>query len=222
MAGVDIVTGGAAGAAAAGAATEGATTATATAGTTTATTTAGATTMVRVRMKVNAQNVEVDVPGGERLLDTIRDRLRLTGTKEGCGVGECGACTVIMDGQAVNSCLALTAQCNGAEIITVEGLAKDGEMHPLQRAFIEHGAVQCGFCTPGMLMSAKALLEANPHPGRDEIRQAIAGNLCRCTGYEQIVQAIESVAGHAGQWENQGLSKDHGEGGCDAHEGQGS
>ncbi len=179
----------------------------------------GATTTVKVSMNVNGQAMAVDVPGGERLLDTIRERLCLTGTKEGCGVGECGACTVIVNGRGVNSCLVLTAQCDGAEIITVEGLAKDGEMHPLQRAFIEHGAVQCGFCTPGMLMSAKALLEANPHPGRDEIRQAIAGNLCRCTGYEQIVQAIESVARQAGQPEDQGLLKDHGEGGCDAHDG---
>ena len=179
----------------------------------------GATTTVKVSMNVNGQAMAVDVPGGERLLDTIRERLCLTGTKEGCGVGECGACTVIVNGRGVNSCLVLTAQCDGAEITTVEGLAEDGEMHPLQRAFIEHGAVQCGFCTPGMLMSAKALLEANPHPGRDEIRQAIAGNLCRCTGYEQIVQAIESVARQAGQPEDQGLLKDHGEGGCDAHDG---
>ena len=150
-------------------------------------------TTVEVCMKVNGQARAVTVPGGERLLDTIRERLRLTGTKEGCGVGECGACTVILNGRAVNSCLVLTAQCDGAEIVTVEGLAEDGEMHALQRAFIEHGAVQCGFCTPGMLMSAKALLDADPHPDRDGIRQAIAGNLCRCTGYEQIVQAIETV-----------------------------
>ena len=169
----------------------------------------GATTTVGVCMKVNGHAVTMSVPGGERLLDTIRERLRLTGTKEGCGVGECGACTVILNGRAVNSCLVLTAQCDGAEIVTVEGLAEDGEMHALQRAFIEHGAVQCGFCTPGMLMSAKALLDADPDADRHKIRQAIAGNLCRCTGYEQIVQAIESVARQAG-------CKDHGEGGCEA------
>ena len=169
----------------------------------------GATAMVEVCMKVNGHAVTMSVPGAERLLDTIRERLRLTGTKEGCGVGECGACTVILNGRAVNSCLVLTAQCDGAEIVTVEGLAEDGKMHALQRAFIEHGAVQCGFCTPGMLMSAKALLDADPHPDRHKIRQAIAGNLCRCTGYEQIVQAIESVARQAG-------CKDHGEGGCEA------
>jgi carbon-monoxide dehydrogenase small subunit len=179
----------------------------------------GAAVTVEVRMKVNGHTVTVDAPGGERLLDTIRERLRLTGTKEGCGVGECGACTVILNGQAVNSCLVLTAQCDGAEVVTVEGLAEDGEMHALQRAFIEHGAVQCGFCTPGMLMSAKALLDANPHPDREEIRQAIAGNLCRCTGYEQIVQAIESVARQAYPSEDRGLRKDHGEGGCEADDG---
>jgi len=182
----------------------------------------GATAMVEVCMKVNGHAVTMSVPGAERLLDTIRERLRLTGTKEGCGVGECGACTVILNGRAVNSCLVLTAQCDGAEIVTVEGLAEDGEMHALQRAFIEHGAVQCGFCTPGMLMSAKALLDADPHPDRDEIRQAIAGNLCRCTGYEQIVQAIESVARQAGPSEDRGLRKDHVEGGCESDGGQGS
>jgi carbon-monoxide dehydrogenase small subunit len=175
----------------------------------------GAGAVVEVRVKVNGQVLTVTVPGGERLLDTIRERLHLTGTKEGCGVGECGACTVILNGRAVDSCLVLTAQCDGAEIVTVEGLAEDGEMHALQRAFIEHGAVQCGFCTPGMLMSAKALLDADPHPDRHKIRQAIAGNLCRCTGYEQIVQAIESVARQAG-------CEDHGEGGCEADGGQGS
>lgn len=179
-------------------------------------------TTVEVCMKVNGQARAVTVPGGERLLDTIRERLRLTGTKEGCGVGECGACTVILNGRAVNSCLVLTAQCGGAEIVTVEGLAEDGEMHALQRAFIEHGAVQCGFCTPGMLMSAKALLDADPHPDRDGIRQAIAGNLCRCTGYEQIVQAIESVARQADRSEDRGSQTHHVEGGCEADGGQGS
>lgn len=181
---------------------------------------------VAVSMIVNGRPVAVHVPGSERLIDTIRDRLRLTGTKEGCGVGECGACTVIMNGKAVNSCLVLTAQCDGAEIATVEGLAEAGEMHALQRAFVEHGAVQCGFCTPGMLMSAKALLDANPRPNREEIRQAIAGNLCRCTGYEQIVQAIESVAGQSSGHNRNDRSReprrseDHGEGGCDRNDGR--
>ena len=177
---------------------------------------------VEVAMEVNGHAVTMSVPGGERLLDTIRERLRLTGTKEGCGVGECGACTVILNGRAVNSCLVLTAQCDGAEIMTVEGLAEDGEMHALQQAFIEHGAVQCGFCTPGMLMSAKALLDADPHPDRHKIRQAIAGNLCRCTGYEQIVQAVESVARQADPSKDRGLQKDHVEGGCESDGGQGS
>ncbi len=181
----------------------------------------GATGMLRVSMKVNGQSVAVDVPGGERLLDTIRDRLHLTGTKEGCGVGECGACTVIMNGKAVNSCLVLTAQCDGTEIITVEGLAENGEIHPLQRAFIEHGAVQCGFCTPGMLMSAKALLDAKAHPNRNDIRQAIAGNLCRCTGYEQIVQAIESAARQVSRREQDDMPSNHEKGGCEAHDEQG-
>ena len=182
----------------------------------------GAGAVVEVRVKVNGQVLTVTVPGGERLLDTIRERLHLTGTKEGCGVGECGACTVILNGRAVNSCLVLTAQCDGAEIMTVEGLAEDGEMHALQQAFIEHGAVQCGFCTPGMLMSAKALLDADPHPDRHKIRQAIAGNLCRCTGYEQIVQAVESVARQADPSKDRGLQKDHVEGGCESDGGQGS
>ena len=170
---------------------------------------------MKIDFKLNGRDYSLEVRDDMRLLDFLREELKLTGTKEGCGEGECGACTVIIDGKAVNSCLVLTAQCDGAEIVTVEGLTGDGEMHALQRAFIEHGAVQCGFCTPGMLMSAKALLDADPHPDRHKIRQAIAGNLCRCTGYEQIVQAIESVARQAG-------SKDHGEGGCEADGGQGS
>ncbi|MCR4424847.1 MAG: (2Fe-2S)-binding protein [Firmicutes bacterium] len=150
---------------------------------------------MRVKFSVNATAVSVDVPDDERLVDTLRTRLRLTGTKEGCGIGECGACTVILNGLAVNSCLVLTTSCQEAEITTVEGLACGEALHPLQQAFIDHGAVQCGFCTPGMLLSAKALLDRNPNPSRDEIRKAISGNLCRCTGYEQIVRAIESVAG---------------------------
>jgi aerobic carbon-monoxide dehydrogenase small subunit len=147
-----------------------------------------------VTFKVNGEEVILDVGPKERLLDTLREQLKLTGTKEGCSVGECGACTVILNGEAVHSCLVLTGQLNGSEIITVEGLEKDGKLDPLQEAFIEHQAVQCGFCTPGMLMSAKALLNYNPSPDRDEIKTAIEGNLCRCTGYKQIIEAIECVS----------------------------
>ena len=114
--------------------------------------------------------------------------------KEGCGIGECGACTIVLDGKAVNSCLVLAASVEGKNVLTTEGLSKEGKLHPLQQAFIDHFALQCGFCTPGFLMTAKALLDANPHPTREEIKRAISGNLCRCTGYHQIVDAIESVA----------------------------
>lgn len=155
--------------------------------------------MAGVSFTVNGRHVHVDVDAGERLLDTLRERLGLTGAKEGCSVGECGACTVIMDGDAVNSCLVLTAQCEGSSVLTVEGLAAGeggggGQLSRLQRSFLDHGAVQCGFCTPGMLMAATALLMKNPRPTREEIRQALAGNLCRCTGYQQIVEAVEGAA----------------------------
>jgi len=143
---------------------------------------------------VNGKEVTLKVGPKERLLDTLREQLKLTGTKEGCSVGECGACTVILDGKAVSSCLILSGQIGRSEILTVEGLETDGTLDPLQQAFIDHQAVQCGFCTPGMLMSAKALLIHNPHPSREEIKTALEGNLCRCTGYEQIIEAIESVA----------------------------
>jgi len=129
-----------------------------------------------------------------RLVDLLRDELGLTGTKEGCGEGECGACTVILDGRAVNSCLVLAVQARGKNVLTVEGLAEDGRLSALQRQFVEHIAVQCGFCTPGMLMSAKALLVAHPQPSDDEIRLALAGNLCRCTGYTAIVAAVKAAA----------------------------
>ena len=143
---------------------------------------------------VNGKEVSLNVGPKERLLDTLREQLKLTGTKEGCSVGECGACTVILDGKAVSSCLILTGQIGGSKVLTIEGLEIDGKLDPLQKAFIDHQAVQCGFCTPGMLMSAKALLIHNPHPSREEIKTALEGNLCRCTGYEQIIEAIESVA----------------------------
>lgn len=148
----------------------------------------------RIRFELNGEKVSVSVDAGCRLIDLLRTTLGLTGTKEGCGIGNCGACTVIMDGKAVNSCLTPAAAADGRCVLTVEGLMKDEKLHPLQEAFAAHHAVQCGFCTPGLLMSAKALLDKNPRPDRQEIKRAIAGNLCRCTGYEQVIEAIEDVA----------------------------
>lgn len=147
--------------------------------------------LLNVNFKLNNKHVEINTPANRRLLDVLREDFGLTGTKEGCSVGECGACTVIMDGNAVNSCLILIGQVEGSEILTVEGLEKDGQLHPLQERFLEKGAVQCGFCTPGMLMSAYALLEQNQTPSQDDIKEAIEGNLCRCTGYKQIIEAID-------------------------------
>ena len=147
-----------------------------------------------VELTVNGEKHKLEVGSQERLLDTLRDGLKLTGTKEGCSVGECGACTVIVDDQAVNSCMVLTAQVDGSKIITVEGLETKSGLHPLQKAFIEKQAVQCGFCTPGMLMSALALLNTNPEPSEEEIKTALEGNLCRCTGYQQIIDAVEMAA----------------------------
>jgi len=146
-----------------------------------------------VTFTVNREKVTLDVGPKERLIDTLRKQLKLTGTKEGCGIGECGACTVILNGEAVHSCLILTGQLEGSEILTVEGLEINGKLDPLQQAFIDYNAVQCGFCTSGMLMSAKALLMKNPCPTKDEIKTALEGNLCRCTGYQQIIEAVESV-----------------------------
>ena len=147
-----------------------------------------------VTFMVNGKEVTLKAGPKERLLDTLREQLKLTGTKEGCSIGECGACTVILNGEAVSSCLILTGQIGGSEVLTIEGLEVAGKLDPLQKAFIDYQAVQCGFCTPGMLMSAKALLMKNPHPNREEIKTTLEGNLCRCTGYEQIIEAIESVA----------------------------
>jgi len=147
-----------------------------------------------IRLKVNDEEYQLEVGPQELLLDVIRDRLNLTGTKRGCDTGDCGACTIIMDGRAVNSCLILAVETDGKEILTIEGLAKNGTLHPLQETFVEYGAIQCGFCTPGMILSAKALLDENPAPSEGEIRRAIAGNLCRCTGYTKIVQAIKACA----------------------------
>ena len=150
---------------------------------------------LRVSFILNGRQVEVLTRPNARLLDLLRDDLGLTGTKEGCAIGECGACTVLLDGEAVNSCLVLAGQVDGRRVLTIEGLENaDGELHPLQKAFIDKHAVQCGFCTPGMIMSALALLGKNPHPTREEIKEAISGNLCRCTGYASIVDAVEEAA----------------------------
>lgn len=151
---------------------------------------------MELEMTVNGIAQRVRVNPNDRLLDVLRETLGLTGAKEGCsGEGECGACTVIMDGKAVNSCLVLALQARGKEIMTIEGLERQGELDRLQQAFIDSGAIQCGYCTPGMIMAAKALLMGNPHPSEAEIRLAIAGNLCRCTGYIKIMDAIQAVAG---------------------------
>lgn len=147
-----------------------------------------------ITLTVNDLVETVDVPQNMTLLQMIREKLSLTGTKNGCSAGECGACTVLMNGEPVNSCMVLAAECNGAEIVTVEGLAKGGKLTQLQNAIIKSGGVQCGFCTPGMLISATALLKRNPHPTDVEVREAIVGNLCRCTGYVRIVDAIKQAA----------------------------
>jgi carbon-monoxide dehydrogenase small subunit len=147
-----------------------------------------------IRFEVNGIKREVAAPPLKRLLDVLREDLRLTGTKEGCGEGECGACSVIIDGLVINSCLVPVCQAEGARVLTVEGLARDGRLDPLQQAFLECGGAQCGICTPGMLIAARALLDENPGPTRDEIKEAIAGNLCRCTGYVKIIDAIERAA----------------------------
>jgi len=151
--------------------------------------------MHEIALTVNGQTERAMVPASMTLLELLREPLHLTGTKEGCGIGECGSCTVLLDGVPVTACLVLAVEANGREVRTIEGEACDGELSALQKAFIDAGAVQCGFCTPGMIMSARALLERNPDPSNDEIVEAIAGNLCRCTGYEAIVQAIRQAAG---------------------------
>lgn len=144
-----------------------------------------------ITLIVNDQKYDIAVLPHRTLLQVLREDLGLTGAKHGCGLGECGACTVLVDGLPVNSCLMLAIQAHGCKVTTIEGLASDGRLHPLQEAFVEHGAIQCGFCTPGMILSAKALLDKNPRPTEEEIRGAISGNLCRCTGYQKIVEAIE-------------------------------
>lgn len=147
-----------------------------------------------ITLTVNDLLETVDVPQNMTLLTMLREKLSLTGTKNGCTAGECGACTVMMNGEPVNSCMVLAAECDGAVIVTVEGLAKDGKLSNVQEAIIQAGGVQCGFCTPGMLISATALLERNPNPSEHEIRQALVGNLCRCTGYVRIVEAVKEAA----------------------------
>jgi aerobic-type carbon monoxide dehydrogenase small subunit (CoxS/CutS family) len=142
---------------------------------------------------LNGEEIQLDVPPHWTLLRLLREKLGLTGAKEGCGIGECGACTVLMDGMAVNACLVLSPKVEGKRVETIEGLGNRESLHPLQSSFIDHGAIQCGFCTPGILMSAKALLEENANPSREEIKEAISGHLCRCTGYQQIIEAIEAV-----------------------------
>jgi len=147
-----------------------------------------------IKLRVNGEEREVTVEPRQTLLDTLRYDLGLTGTKEGCGDGNCGSCTVLLDGQPVNSCLVFAVEAEGKDITTIEGLCQGDKLHPLQQAFIGEGAVQCGFCTPGVILSAKALLDANRHPTENEVRMAIAGNLCRCTGYDKIVRAILRAA----------------------------
>jgi carbon-monoxide dehydrogenase small subunit len=147
-----------------------------------------------ITLKINGETHEVSVKPGETLLEVLRDKLGLTGTKEGCDTGKCGACTVLIEGKAVRSCLTLAITARDKEIITIEGLAHGAELHPIQQAFVEHGALQCGFCTPGMIMISKAFLEENPDPTDKEIREALVGNICRCTGYVKIVEAIRAAA----------------------------
>ena len=148
----------------------------------------------RITLTVNGVQETVDVPHHMTLLAMLREKLSLTGTKNGCSSGECGACTVLMNDEPVNSCMVLAAECEGANIVTVEGLAKEGKLSKLQEAIIKSGGVQCGFCTPGMLISATALLNRNPHPTEQEIREALVGNLCRCTGYFRIVEAVKEAS----------------------------
>lgn len=147
-----------------------------------------------ITLKVNDREYDLVIPVNRTLTQVLRENLMLTGTKQGCSLGDCGSCTVLMDGQPVNSCLVLAVEAEGHQILTIEGLSEEGKLHPIQQAFVEHGSIQCGFCSPGMILSAKALLDKNPTPAKSEIREALSGNLCRCTGYQKIVDAIESVA----------------------------
>ena len=147
-----------------------------------------------IKIKINGKWTEVLVAPDELLIDTLRETLHLTGTKKGCGQGDCGACTVILNGKAVNSCLILSVQADGSDLLTIEGLGTRNSLHPIQKAFLEYGAIQCGYCIPGMIMSTKALLDANPRPSEQEIKEGLSGNLCRCGGYAQMIEALKSLS----------------------------
>ena len=150
-------------------------------------------------LTVNGDTYEVAVPPWKTLLDVLRDDLGLMGTKRGCGIGTCGVCTVIIDGKAILSCLTLALECEGRSITTIEGISSEGLLHPVQKSFIENGAIQCGYCSPGIIMTAKALLDENPHPRDDEIKEALAGTFCRCTGHVKIMEAVKKAAQPAGE-----------------------
>jgi carbon-monoxide dehydrogenase small subunit len=147
-----------------------------------------------IELSINGINYDVIVSAEDLLIDVLREKVGLTGTKKGCGQGDCGTCTVIIDGRRTLACLTLAIACQGKSILTIEGVEQNGELHPIQKAFIEKGAIQCGYCTPGMVLSAKALLDENPNPTKEEIQRGISGNLCRCTGYEKIVEAVQEAA----------------------------
>ena len=149
---------------------------------------------MKIHFQCNGEKVVLDADPGERALDLLRDRLELTGVKEGCGKGECGACTILLNGKPVNSCLLFAPKLDGAVVETIEGLSNGEKLHPIQESFLEEGAVQCGFCTPGMILSTKCLLENNPDPDEGDIEEALSGNICRCTGYEKIVHAVKNAA----------------------------
>lgn len=149
---------------------------------------------IEVSLNVNGDPVRMAVPPPARLIDVLRNDLELTGAKLGCGEGECGACSVLLDGRVVNSCLVLAAECEGSSVVTIEGLASGENLHPIQKAFIEHGAIQCGYCSPGMILAAHALLQVCPSPDEQQVRRALEGNLCRCTGYRKIIDAVLSVS----------------------------
>jgi carbon-monoxide dehydrogenase small subunit len=150
--------------------------------------------METVQFEVNGQGVHLDVEPHWTLLDVLRKKLNLTGTKRGCEMGDCCACTVILNGRVCNACLVLAAELEGSSVLTVEGVAKNDKLHPVQQAFVDHGAIQCGFCTPGMVMSTVALLDRDPNPSEDEVRLRLAGNICRCTGYTKIIEAVMAAA----------------------------
>lgn len=149
---------------------------------------------IAIDIKVNGEQYRVKIEAQSTLLELLRDSLRLTGTKEGCGLGECGACVVLVQGSPVNSCLMLAADANGCDVVTIEGLTMNGALHPLQQSFVDEGAIQCGFCTPAMVLSAKALLDRNPEPVEEEIKEALSGVLCRCGSYNKIIRAVQSAA----------------------------